>query len=194
VKTFLLMVLTAIIFSTSLFVYYVTNVGDITFSSATNVAESPFVKSTKKPVKPIQKYLAIPEWNAKIPLSDVDSGAYYEYNGSNGSVDTASLYDTAIDSFKNVDGVSCKDNTYPLITISRAKTSSLPAASKTLTYEPATFTKLFEFASSAEHKTMPACENLGIGSSNFISDPAVTDTYSAIETALESSFGQIQAQ
>lgn len=178
--------------------------------SANDTLDTAINSSQKSPNKvssdQAQKYLVIKEWHARIPLSEVDKGAYYIYypQDSQSLNDSISVYDKGIDETKNAKGVACKDSTYPLFVIDRVKNADVAKTSDPNSnyfivetneqmYRSFPFTNEYKFIGRSIHQSAPQCSNIGTDV-DYKADDIVGSKYTAVDKALDTSYKQMTGE
>ncbi len=207
IETVLIIVIIAIIGGAGYYVYSANKKTSDTLSAASKVAQTSPAKTTKKTgasSSTSQKYLTIQEWGVKLPLNSTDQGAYYTGPTSEMLSEYIYVFDKSIDQTSNANGVSCKDPSYPVFTITRLKagdvvTSTDPNSSNFLIETNASMFKVFSFnkdyaySGQSIHQSAPQCEDLN-PSGDFQADTKIESKYAAIDKALLSSYENMRAQ
>lgn len=142
------------------------------------------------------EYLAIKEWDAKIPLSDEVSRAYYNFR-VDGIAEYVELYDADFDELENTNGVSCgQGHEYQIYSISRVKTEDVsklndPAGPE---YKGFSFTDQYVFGGLGAHQAPPYCADISKSSQDqYKEDSNIIGIVDEKEAAFERAFEELQS-
>lgn len=146
--------------------------------------------------------LSVTEWNVKFPMSEGNRDLYYKLVTlqGNGYGQLIRIYSKDIDDIKNANGVSCKDDGYPLYILSRVAAArgvqmsnpNAPDYDKILApFKTYDFEKQYAFGSGRDDRIKAPCLNLGTPTS-YKEDTAVAEKYKAKIEAIKSGLGQLQ--
>lgn len=147
--------------------------------------------------------LAITEWNVKFPMSEGNRDLYYKLVTLQGEGygQLIRIYSKDIDDAKNANGVSCKNDDYPLYIVSRVAAArgvqmsnpNTPDYDKILApFKSYDFEKQYAFGSGRDDRIKAPCLNIGTTTS-YKEDAAVADKYKAKIEAIKTGLGQLRA-
>lgn len=146
--------------------------------------------------------LAITEWNVKFPMSEGNRDLYYKLVTlqGDGYGQSIRIYSKDIDDAKNANGVSCKNDGYPLYIVSRVAAArgaqmsnpNTPDYDKILApFKTYDFEKQYAFGSGRDDRVKAPCLNIGTTTS-YKEDSALAEKYKAKIEAIKTGLGQLR--
>lgn len=159
-------------------------------------------KPAPKGSQSVDPELAITEWNVKFPMSEGNRDLYYKLVTlqGDGYGQSIRIYSKDIDDAKNANGVSCKNDDYPLYIVTRVAAArgvqmsnpNTPDYDKILApFKTYDFEKQYAFGSGRDDRVKAPCLNIGTTTS-YKEDPTIAEKYKAKTDAIKTGLSQLQ--